>query len=191
MISLEYFVNGLKDEEIQRAVRMADVQDLKSALKFQAATQASCIDRHSIRGTRVIADTPRHLRNNCPRVNQEHPHHANGIESKEVCGNLKGSAEGNGDVPSRRPCPENRKYCSRIEKKSGVIDQVMTPSTSELDPWSDDSVCEDQQADPEIRQLWNSKSRLRKSPHTHTAGKTSPLSFLQGNVTGLFGIHSI
>ncbi|GFS74925.1 uncharacterized protein TNCV_1395991 [Trichonephila clavipes] len=32
IISVEYFVDGLKDEEIQMAIRMADVQDLKSAL---------------------------------------------------------------------------------------------------------------------------------------------------------------
>ncbi|GFT40299.1 gag-pol [Trichonephila clavipes] len=81
-----------------------------------------------------------HLRNNCPRVNQDHPRRENVIESKEVCGNRKGSAKGNGDVPSRRSCPENCKYCSRIEKKFGVIDpivrQVTTLSTSALDPWS-------------------------------------------------------
>ncbi|GFW44389.1 uncharacterized protein TNCV_1748181 [Trichonephila clavipes] len=62
MISLEYFVDGLKDEEIQMAVRMAGVKDLKSALlyalKVEAATQASCIDRHSIREARVTADEP-------------------------------------------------------------------------------------------------------------------------------------
>ncbi|GFX50474.1 uncharacterized protein TNCV_2429431 [Trichonephila clavipes] len=49
-ISLQYFVDGLKDGEIQKAVRMADVQDLKSALKLEAATQASRRDRQSIRG---------------------------------------------------------------------------------------------------------------------------------------------
>ncbi|GFY18957.1 uncharacterized protein TNCV_3876451 [Trichonephila clavipes] len=52
MIYLEYFVDGLTDEEIQRTVRMADVQDLKSALlyalKFEAASQASCIDLHKV-----------------------------------------------------------------------------------------------------------------------------------------------
>ncbi|GFT08223.1 uncharacterized protein TNCV_3481671 [Trichonephila clavipes] len=62
MISLEYFVDGLKDEEIQMAVRMADVKDLKStllyALKVEAPIQASCIDRHSIREARVTADEP-------------------------------------------------------------------------------------------------------------------------------------
>ncbi|GFS93394.1 retrovirus-related Pol polyprotein from transposon 412 [Trichonephila clavipes] len=56
----------------------------------------------------------------------------------------KGSAHGNADALSRRPCPENCKYCSIIEKKFGIIDpivrQVTTPSTSELDPWSDESV---------------------------------------------------
>ncbi|GFW44438.1 uncharacterized protein TNCV_1748671 [Trichonephila clavipes] len=62
IISLEYFVDGLKDEEIQMAVRMADVKDLKSALLYalnvEAAIQASCIDHHSIREARVTADEP-------------------------------------------------------------------------------------------------------------------------------------
>ncbi|GFV62217.1 uncharacterized protein TNCV_2034951 [Trichonephila clavipes] len=59
-ISLQYFGDGLKDGEIQKAVRMADVQDLKSALlyalKLEAATQASRRDCQSIRGARVTAD---------------------------------------------------------------------------------------------------------------------------------------
>ncbi|GFW33661.1 uncharacterized protein TNCV_2211931 [Trichonephila clavipes] len=62
VISLQYFVDGLKEGEIQKAVRMADVQDLKSALlyalKLEAATQASRKDRHSIRGARLIGDEP-------------------------------------------------------------------------------------------------------------------------------------
>ncbi|GFT91564.1 uncharacterized protein TNCV_3903571 [Trichonephila clavipes] len=62
MISLEYFVDGQKDEEIQMAVRIAGIKDLKSALlhalKVEAATQTSCIDRHSIREARVTADEP-------------------------------------------------------------------------------------------------------------------------------------
>ncbi|GFU65991.1 uncharacterized protein TNCV_3458551 [Trichonephila clavipes] len=61
-ISLHYFVDGLKDGEIQKAVRMANVQHLKStllyALKLEAATQASRRDRQSIRGARVTADEP-------------------------------------------------------------------------------------------------------------------------------------
>ncbi|GFX40397.1 uncharacterized protein TNCV_4320301 [Trichonephila clavipes] len=40
-ISLQYFVDGLREGEVQKAVRMADVQDLKSALKLEAATQAN------------------------------------------------------------------------------------------------------------------------------------------------------
>ncbi|GFW71740.1 uncharacterized protein TNCV_219541 [Trichonephila clavipes] len=62
MICLEYFVDGLKDEEIQMTVRMADFKDLKSALlyalKVETAIQASCIDRHSIQEARVTADDP-------------------------------------------------------------------------------------------------------------------------------------
>ncbi|GFV17538.1 uncharacterized protein TNCV_4028681 [Trichonephila clavipes] len=60
MICLEYFVDALKDEEIQMAVRMADFKDLKSALlyalKVETAIQASCIDRHSTQEARVKAD---------------------------------------------------------------------------------------------------------------------------------------
>ncbi|GFT77428.1 integrase_H2C2 domain-containing protein [Trichonephila clavipes] len=87
---------------------------------------------------------------NCPRVNQEDLCRTSVIEPKKI-------SKGNGEVPLRRTCLENRKYCSRIEKKSGVIDQVVsqvtTLSTAELDPWSDDSVRKDQRADPEIKHL--------------------------------------
>ncbi|GFW99444.1 retrovirus-related Pol polyprotein from transposon 412 [Trichonephila clavipes] len=69
----------------------------------------------------------------------------------------KGSAHGNADALSRRPCPESCKYCSRIEKKFAVIDptvhQITTPSTSALDPWTDESVRKDQLADPEIKPI--------------------------------------
>ncbi|GFT80530.1 uncharacterized protein TNCV_5122481 [Trichonephila clavipes] len=61
-ISLQYFVYGLREGEVQKAVRMEDVQDLKSALlyalKLEAATQASRRDRQSIRGARVTLDAP-------------------------------------------------------------------------------------------------------------------------------------
>ncbi|GFV15316.1 uncharacterized protein TNCV_4833441 [Trichonephila clavipes] len=61
-ISLQYFVDGLKEGEVQKAVRMADVQDLKSALlyalKLEAATQASRRGRQFIRGARVTLDAP-------------------------------------------------------------------------------------------------------------------------------------
>ncbi|GFS52019.1 hypothetical protein TNCV_1104541 [Trichonephila clavipes] len=56
--NLEYFVDDLKEGEIQKAVKMADVQDLKSALKLEAANEASCRDSHFVRGTRVTTDTP-------------------------------------------------------------------------------------------------------------------------------------
>ncbi|GFX29662.1 gag-pol [Trichonephila clavipes] len=107
---------------------MADVQDLKSALKFEAAIPASRRDHYSIRGARVMADAP-----------------------------CESPSEGNGGVSSRRHCPGKNKYSLRVEKKFGMIDpvvrQVTTPSTSELDPWSDDSVRKDQLADPEIKPI--------------------------------------
>ncbi|GFT16130.1 uncharacterized protein TNCV_3316461 [Trichonephila clavipes] len=62
VIFLQYFVDSLKDGKIKKAVRMADVQDLKSALlyaiKLEAATQASRKDRHFIQGARMTADEP-------------------------------------------------------------------------------------------------------------------------------------
>ncbi|GFY21663.1 CCHC-type domain-containing protein [Trichonephila clavipes] len=48
----QYFVDGLKEGEIQKAVRMANVQDLKSALlyalKVEATNEASYRDSHSV-----------------------------------------------------------------------------------------------------------------------------------------------
>ncbi|GFY17215.1 uncharacterized protein TNCV_1089941 [Trichonephila clavipes] len=62
MICLEYFVDGLRDEEIQMAVRMADFKDLKSALlyalKVETTIQASCIDHHSNQEATVTVDEP-------------------------------------------------------------------------------------------------------------------------------------
>ncbi|GFU77777.1 uncharacterized protein TNCV_1137851 [Trichonephila clavipes] len=58
----EYFVDGLKDGEIQKAVRKADVQDLKFsllyALELEAATQDSRRDHQSIQRARVTLDAP-------------------------------------------------------------------------------------------------------------------------------------
>ncbi|GFW96195.1 uncharacterized protein TNCV_571661 [Trichonephila clavipes] len=55
-------MSGLKEEEIQKAVRMADVQDLKSALlyalKLEASNEASSRDHHFIREVIGTADTP-------------------------------------------------------------------------------------------------------------------------------------
>ncbi|GFT40376.1 gag-pol [Trichonephila clavipes] len=119
-----------------------------------------------------------HLRNNCPGVNHKDLLRASVIESKKEYSHRKGSVDRNIDAPSKRPCPENSKYRWRVKKKFGmtdpVVSQVTMLSTSESNPWSDKSVHKDQQADPEIKQLYNSKSHLMKSP----AGKTSPLSIL-------------
>ncbi|GFV40132.1 uncharacterized protein TNCV_1533801 [Trichonephila clavipes] len=57
-ISLQYFVDGLREGEVQKAVRMADVQALKSVLKVEAANEASYRDSHSVRGARVTTDAP-------------------------------------------------------------------------------------------------------------------------------------
>ncbi|GFY10973.1 uncharacterized protein TNCV_1124941 [Trichonephila clavipes] len=257
--SLQYFVEGLKDGEIQKAVRIAYVQNLKTALlyalKVDAANEASCRDSHSVRRARVTADAPcespwrkeieklreeiqdllaqrqnlrrrrimcwgcgetghlrsscprineedhnikcwgrgrtGHVRSNCPRVNQEDPCRTSVTESKKVCSNRKGLADKNGDVRSKKPCLESSKNLSnslRVEKKFGVIDpivrQVTTPSTSALDPWSDESVQKDQLADTEIK-------RIIEFKESSDENKTLPHSILQRSVSGIFGTLSI
>ncbi|GFY28765.1 retrovirus-related Pol polyprotein from transposon 412 [Trichonephila clavipes] len=86
---------------------------------------------------------------------------------KEIC-KLKGSAHGNADALSRRPCPEGCKYCSRIEKKFSVLDpvvrQVTAPSTSASDPWSDESFQKDQLGDPEIKPIIEFKESSDEKP---------------------------
>ncbi|GFW23154.1 retrovirus-related Pol polyprotein from transposon 412 [Trichonephila clavipes] len=83
-------------------------------------------------------------------------------------GRRKGSAHGNADALSRRPCLESCKYCSKIGKKFVVIGpivrQVTTPSTSALDPWSDESVQKDKLADPEIKPTLEFKKSSDEKP---------------------------
>ncbi|GFX69820.1 gag-pol [Trichonephila clavipes] len=112
-----------------------------------------------------------HVRSNFPRVNQDDPCRTSVTESKRVCSNRKGSAEENGDVRSKRPCSESSRNLSnilRVEKKFGVIDpivhQVTTPSTSALDPRSDDSVRKDPLADPEIKPIIEFKESSGEKP---------------------------
>ncbi|GFS61525.1 uncharacterized protein TNCV_4312301 [Trichonephila clavipes] len=193
LICLQYFVDSLKDGEIQRAARMADVQDLKSVLlyaqKLEAATQASHRERQSIRGDRHLRSScarinkedhniecwecgsTGHVRTNCSRVNQEDSCRTSVTESKKVCRNRKGLTEENRDVRSKRPCSESSRNLSnslRVEKKFCVIHpvvrQVTTSSTSELDPWSDDGVCKEQLVDPEIKPIIEFKESSDKKP---------------------------
>ncbi|GFU94882.1 retrovirus-related Pol polyprotein from transposon 17.6 [Trichonephila clavipes] len=90
----------------------------------------------------------------------------------------KGSSHGNADAFSRRPCPESCKYCSRIEKNFGVIvpivRQVTTPSTSALDPWSDESVRKDQLAYPEIKSIIKFKESSNEKPSWQDIGPFHP-----------------
>ncbi|GFU37115.1 uncharacterized protein TNCV_1555031 [Trichonephila clavipes] len=211
VISLQYFVDGLKDEEIQKAVRMADVQDLKSvlvrvySLKVEAANEATCRDSHYIRGTKVTTDAPcespwrkeiekmrekiqdlmaqrqnlrrrritcwgcggaGHLRSSCPRIiTEDHD------IKFWACGEPGISADENGEVRSKTPCSEIVKNLSislRVEKKFGVIDplvrQFTTPSTLQLDPWSDDNVRKEQHIDPEIKPIIEFKESSDEKP---------------------------
>ncbi|GFV24847.1 uncharacterized protein TNCV_883151 [Trichonephila clavipes] len=113
VISLQYFVNGLKEGEIQKAVRMADVQDLKSALlyalKLEAATQASRKDRHSIRGARVTADEPCESRliKEMEKLKEEMQIIKAGISNQEKRNFKCWRCGGTGHL--RRNCPRERK----------------------------------------------------------------------------------
>ncbi|GFU58770.1 hypothetical protein TNCV_3089111 [Trichonephila clavipes] len=53
VLALQHFIDGVRDPEIQKALRMADLKDLKGtlvfAMKFEAAQQATRKDRHPIR----------------------------------------------------------------------------------------------------------------------------------------------
>ncbi|GFW16610.1 retrovirus-related Pol polyprotein from transposon 412 [Trichonephila clavipes] len=53
VLALQHFIDGVRDPEIQKALRMEDLKDLKGALvfamKFEAAQQATRKDRHPIR----------------------------------------------------------------------------------------------------------------------------------------------
>ncbi|GFW42361.1 gag-pol [Trichonephila clavipes] len=169
IIHQQHFLDGLKDGEIYRAIRMVVVQDLKSALlctlKLEATTQAtghlsSSYPRKNKEDRNIKywgCGGTGHVRSNCPRVNQDDICRTSVIESKKVCIFRKRSVDRNVDFPSRKPCPENSKYCSRVEKKFGVSDpvirQVSRQTTSELDPWNDESVRKDQLGDSEIKPI--------------------------------------
>ncbi|GFY03056.1 retrovirus-related Pol polyprotein from transposon 412 [Trichonephila clavipes] len=186
-ISLQYFVDRLKEGEVQKAVRMADVQDLKSdllyALKVEAANEASYRDSHSVRGAKVATDAPcespwrkeieklrKEIQNLMAQCQNLRRRRIKCWESKKVCSNRKGSEE-NEDVRSKRSCSESSKNLLnslKVEKKFGVIDpvvrQVMMPSTSALDPGSDESVRKDQLADPEIKLTMEFKESSDEKP---------------------------
>ncbi|GFX57905.1 uncharacterized protein TNCV_3068721 [Trichonephila clavipes] len=163
-ISLQYFVDGLREGEVQKAVRMADVQDLKSALlyalKVEAANEASCRDNHSVRGARVTTDAPcaspwrKEIEKPREEIQDLLAQRQNLKRRRVLCWGCGGAGH-----PS-----ENL----RVEKKFGVIDpivrKVTTPSTSSLDPWSDESVRKDQLADPEIKPIIEFKESSDEKP---------------------------
>ncbi|GFW72741.1 hypothetical protein TNCV_1265851 [Trichonephila clavipes] len=58
VLALQHFIDGVRDPEIQKALRMADLKDLKGALvfamKFEVAQQATRKDRHPIRAVNEL-----------------------------------------------------------------------------------------------------------------------------------------
>ncbi|GFU59986.1 uncharacterized protein TNCV_3237721 [Trichonephila clavipes] len=148
-ISLQCFVDGLKDGEIQKAVRMADVQDLKSALlyalKVEAANEASYSDSHSVRGARVTTDASceslwrkeieklrkeiitcwgcggaGHLRSSCPRINKDHNIKCWGCGRVEHVGS--NCPRVNQEDPCRTSVTESKKVCSNRKGSDENVD---------------------------------------------------------------------
>ncbi|GFT18373.1 retrovirus-related Pol polyprotein from transposon 412 [Trichonephila clavipes] len=71
-------------------------------------------------------------------------------------------------TPFRKDPVLSCKYCSRIEKKFGIVDpivrQVSMPSISALDIWSDDNVRKDQLSDPKIKPIIEFKESSDEKP---------------------------
>ncbi|GFT72301.1 uncharacterized protein TNCV_3608701 [Trichonephila clavipes] len=106
-------MDGLKEGEMQQAVRMADVEDLKSvllyALKLEAATRASRKVRRFIRGARVTADEPceSRLLKEMKILKEEMQTIKKGISSQEKHNIRCWGCGGTGHL--RRNCPRSRK----------------------------------------------------------------------------------
>ncbi|GFX09345.1 retrovirus-related Pol polyprotein from transposon 412 [Trichonephila clavipes] len=177
MICLEYFVDGLKDEEIQMAVGMADFKDLKSALlyalKVEAANEASCRDSHSIRGARVTTGVPcesprrkviEKLREEIQDLMAQCQH----LKRRRItCWGCGGAGHLKSSCPRINKEDHNIKCwgCGRTgHVRNPVVRQVTTRSTSALDPWSDESVRKDQLADPEIKPIIEFKESSEEKP---------------------------
>ncbi|GFV56325.1 integrase_H2C2 domain-containing protein [Trichonephila clavipes] len=140
----------------------------KDIEKLREEIQVLMAQHQNMRRRRI---TTRHVRSNCPRVNQEDHCRTSVTESKKVCSNRKSSEDKNGYVRLNRPCSESSKNLSnhlRVEKKFGVMDpivcQVTKPSTSALDLWSDESIRKDQLADPEIKPIIEFKELSDEKP---------------------------
>ncbi|GFS95350.1 retrovirus-related Pol polyprotein from transposon 412 [Nephila pilipes] len=61
-LAIQYFIDGVKDPEIQKALRLVELKDLKSALvydlKYEAAQQTSRRDRHLVREAEITKSDP-------------------------------------------------------------------------------------------------------------------------------------
>ncbi|GFS99682.1 CCHC-type domain-containing protein [Nephila pilipes] len=92
-LALRYFIDGVKDPEIQKALRLAELKDLKSvlvySLKYEAAQQASRRDRHLVRGAEItnsdpgMADTLKEMRDILLSLNVKY--NRNAQKTKVTC----------------------------------------------------------------------------------------------------------
>ncbi|GFS34208.1 CCHC-type domain-containing protein [Nephila pilipes] len=122
-LALQYFIDGVKDPEIQKALRLAELKDLKSALvyglKYEAAQQASRRDRHLVRGAEItnsdpgMADTLKEIRDILLSLNVEY--NRNAQKTKVTC--WRCGAEGH--VQRNCQAPKINELGTHLEPKHG------------------------------------------------------------------------
>ncbi|GFY24489.1 retrovirus-related Pol polyprotein from transposon 412 [Trichonephila clavipes] len=145
------------------------------ALKVEAANEASYRDSHSVRGARVTTDAPcgSPWRKEIEKLRKEIQNlmaQRQNLRRRITCWGCGGAGHLRSSCPRIYKEDHNIKCwgCGRVGHKFGVIDpvvrQVATPSTSALDPWSDESVRKDQLADPEIKLIMEFKESSDEKP---------------------------
>ncbi|GFX17041.1 retrovirus-related Pol polyprotein from transposon 412 [Trichonephila clavipes] len=137
------------------------------------------VGSHSVRGARVTTDAPcespwrKEIEKLIKEIQNLMAQHQNLRRRRITCWRCGGAGHLRSSCPRINKEDHNIKCwrCGRVEhskRKFGVIDpvvrQVTTPSTSTLDPWSDESVRKDQLTDPEIKPIKELKESSGEKP---------------------------
>ncbi|GFY22112.1 retrovirus-related Pol polyprotein from transposon 412 [Trichonephila clavipes] len=124
-------------------VRIANISDRTRTIQegevIEASAPVTCVDRKCNTQNLSSEDLVKDLQQNTDLDEKQRwaagglinssayfQEHLRTLEEYDVeIHHRKGSAHGNVDAFSRRPCHESCKYCSRIENKFGVIDPIV------------------------------------------------------------------